>query len=78
MKTWRKVHIYSFGYQWWYDNRYGFAFMNGHGGQYAFIDRPSRTMLVMTSEPNTQDDHQVSPEVGVSLFLHVLGSIREP
>jgi hypothetical protein len=52
--------------------------MNGHGGQHAFIDRPSRTMLVMTSEPNTQDDHQVSPEVGVSLFPDVLGSIREP
>ena len=34
--------------------------MNGHGGQYAFIRPDKKLIVVITSEPNTQDEFQYS------------------
>ena len=66
---------FGFGYFWWFDHARKVPFMNGHGGQYAFIDRASATIVVMTAEPNTQGDFQIHPEQGLEIFDSVLPTL---
>lgn len=52
---------YNMGYYWWIDPARGVQFMNGHGGQYAYIVPSESLVVVMTSIPNTQGDYQIQP-----------------
>lgn len=65
---------YGFGYQWWTHRELDLSFMNGHGGQYVFIDRPTRTLVVMTAEPNTQGEHQVDVHEAIEIVKDVLAA----
>jgi len=67
---------WRFGYQWWYDVRLNTPSMNGHGGQYAIIDRESGTIVVITAEPNTQGDHQINQDEGAEIFERVIATLR--
>jgi hypothetical protein len=42
--------------------------MRGHGGQYVFINKNKKLMVVITSEPNTQGDFQLSLDQGLSIY----------
>jgi len=50
------------GFYWWVDTTRDIHFMNGHGGQYAYIVPSESLVVVMTSIPNTQGDYQVSAD----------------
>lgn len=49
----------SFGYFWWIDYHRDIFFMDGHGGQFAFVVPNKNLVVVMTAIPNTQDDYQI-------------------
>ena len=53
---------FYFGYYWWIDEARGITFMDGHGGQYAFIVPGKNLVIVMTAFPNTQDDFQIKAD----------------
>lgn len=53
---------YDFGYYWWIDSVRNIHFMWGHGGQFAFVCPDKNVVIVMTSEPNTQSDHEISAD----------------
>lgn len=67
---------YRFGYLWWHHTRLDVSFMNGHGGQYAFIDRATSTIVAITSEPNTQGDFQLREHQGAAILESVLATIE--
>jgi CubicO group peptidase (beta-lactamase class C family) len=50
---------FSFGYYWWIDEDRDMYFMDGHGGQFAFIVPRKNLVIVMTSFPQTLDDYQI-------------------
>ena len=50
----------EFGYYWWIIPDRKLYSMDGHGGQYAFIQPEKKLIIVMTAEPNTQDEFQFS------------------
>jgi len=58
----------AFGYCWWKDVNRNIEFMAGHGGQYVFINKSKNLMVVITSEPNTQGDFQLSIDQGLSIY----------
>jgi CubicO group peptidase (beta-lactamase class C family) len=58
----------TFGYYWWGDSGRDIVFMRGHGGQYVFINKNKNLMMVITSEPNTQGDFQLSLNQGLSIY----------
>jgi CubicO group peptidase (beta-lactamase class C family) len=58
---------YGFGYYWWIDEERGIYFMWGHGGQYAFVVPDTQLVVVITSEPNTQDEFQLGLEKALSI-----------
>jgi CubicO group peptidase (beta-lactamase class C family) len=58
----------TFGYYWWRDSNRDIEFMRGHGGQYVFINKNKNLMVVITSEPNTQGDFQLSLNQGLSIY----------
>jgi CubicO group peptidase (beta-lactamase class C family) len=58
----------AFGYYWWKDINRNVEFMHGHGGQYVFINKNKKLMVVITSEPNTQGDFQLSLDQGLSIY----------
>ncbi|MDR0623996.1 MAG: beta-lactamase family protein [Treponema sp.] len=58
----------TFGYYWWRDSGRNMVFMRGHGGQYVFINKNKNLMVVITSEPNTQGDFQLSLNQGLSIY----------
>ena len=58
-QAWDPLSQLSFGYFWWIDTARNICFMDGHGGQYAFIVPAKNLVVVMTSFPNTQDDYQI-------------------
>ena len=74
------AHAYSpdppfgFGYYWWVDENRNLIFMNGHGGQYAFIVPESDLIVVMTSFPNTQDDHQLREKTALKVVDRIIGA----
>jgi CubicO group peptidase (beta-lactamase class C family) len=58
----------TFGYYWWRDCNRNIEFMRGHGGQYVFINKNKKLMVVITSEPNTQGRFQLSLNQGLSIY----------
>jgi CubicO group peptidase (beta-lactamase class C family) len=58
----------GFGYFWWVDTGRGLSIMRGHGGQYVFLNNIKSLMVVITSEPNTQGDFQLSLNQGLSIY----------
>ena len=50
---------FSFGFYWWINPARNIPFMWGHGGQFAFIVPSKKLVVIMTSLPNTQGDHQI-------------------
>jgi len=58
----------TFGYFWWKDTGRDILMMCGHGGQYVFINKQKNLIVVITSEPNTQDDFQLSLNQGLSIY----------
>jgi hypothetical protein len=42
--------------------------MDGHGGQFAIIDRANQLVVVITAEPNTQDDYQIDIQEGHEIY----------
>ncbi|AEF83104.1 serine hydrolase domain-containing protein [Leadbettera azotonutricia] len=58
----------AFGYYWWRDTARDISIMRGHGGQYVFINKDKKLMVVITAEPNTQDDFQLSLHQGLALY----------
>ena len=63
---------YKFGFYWWIDTERNIHFMNGHGGQYAFIVPDKNLLIVMTSLPNTQGDHQISAKEGLEIVDRII------
>lgn len=62
----------KFGYYWWINPERNLYFMSGHGGQYAFIQPEKKLIVVMTAEPNTQDEFQFSTEEALEVVDRVL------
>ncbi len=50
---------FSFGYYWWIDEIRNIYYMDGHGGQFAFIVPEKDLVIVMTAYPNTQGKYQI-------------------
>ena len=50
----------TFGYQWWKDTERDILMMRGHGGQFVLINKSKNLIVVIMSEPNTQDPFQLS------------------
>lgn len=50
---------FSFGFYWWINSTRNIQLMWGHGGQFAFIVPSKDLVVIMTSLPNTQGDHQI-------------------
>lgn len=63
---------FSFGYYWWVDENRGITFMDGHGGQYAFIVPHKNLVVVMTAFPNTQDDYQIKADEALSIVDKII------
>jgi len=63
----------TFGYFWWKDTRRDISIMRGHGGQYVFINKPKNLIVVITSEPNTQDDFQLTLNQGLAIYDRING-----
>lgn len=59
---------HSFGFYWWIDEKRDIYFMDGHGGQFAFISPEKNLVVIMTSFPNTQGDYQIRPEEAVLIM----------
>jgi CubicO group peptidase (beta-lactamase class C family) len=58
----------TFGYYWWRDTGRNIMIMRGHGGQYVFINKSKNLIVVITSEPNTQGDFQLSLGKGLAIY----------
>lgn len=63
---------YDFGYYWWIDPVRNIQFMWGHGGQFAFICPDRDLVVVITSEPNTQGDHQISADEALGIVDKII------
>jgi len=63
---------YDIGYYWWVDTSRDIWFMNGHGGQYAFIVPSESLLVVMTSIPNTQGDYQIHPQEALPVVDRII------
>jgi len=58
----------TFGYFWWKDTGRDILIMRGHGGQLVFINKAKNLIVVITSEPNTQDDFELSLNQGLAIY----------
>jgi len=67
----------TFGYQWWKDTARNVSFMWGHGGQFVFINREKNLIVVMTSEPRTNDKFEVHAYEGLSIYDKINNTIIE-
>jgi len=65
---------YKFGYFWWLDKTRGIHFMWGHGGQFAFIDPSKKLLVVFTSIPNTQGDHQINADEALEVVDRIVAA----
>ncbi|MFC2133679.1 serine hydrolase domain-containing protein [Bacteroidota bacterium] len=63
---------WGFGLYWWIDVERNIFFMNGHGGQYAFVLPDKNMVVVITSEPNTQDNFQLGMERGLQIADRII------
>jgi CubicO group peptidase (beta-lactamase class C family) len=58
----------SFGYFWWKDTVRDVDFTWGHGGQFIFINKKKNLIVVITSEPRTNDQFEVNAYEGLSIY----------
>jgi len=65
---------YIMGYYWWIDAENDISFMNGHGGQYAFIVPSKELVVVMTAIPNTQGDFQIEAGEALKVVYNIMES----
>ena len=63
---------YIMGYYWWIDEANDISFMNGHGGQYAFIVPSKELVVVMTAIPNTQGDYQIEADQALEVVYKIM------
>jgi len=63
---------YVMGYYWWIDPSNDISFMNGHGGQYAFIVPSKKLLVVMTAFPNTQGDYQIEADQALEVVYRIM------
>ena len=71
--TYHSTH--QFGYFWWKETDRNLFYMNGHGGQYAFIQPEKKLLIVIRAEPNTQDDFQFLVDQGLEVVDGVLSAL---
>ena len=58
----------TFGYMWWKDTVRDVIFTWGHGGQFVFINKDKNLIVVMTSEPRTNDRFEVHAHEGLLIY----------
>jgi len=58
----------AFGYQWWKETTRDVDFMSGRGGQFVFINKDKKLMVVITSEPGTNGEYVLTPEEALSIY----------
>jgi len=63
---------YVMGYYWWIDTANSIYFMNGHGGQYAFVVPSKELVVVMTAIPNTQGDYQIEADQALEVVYRIM------
>jgi CubicO group peptidase (beta-lactamase class C family) len=65
---------YSFGLFWWIDKSRNIYFMDGHGGQYAFIVPDKQLLVIMTSFPNTQGKYQTQTNRALEIVDRIMNA----
>ena len=63
---------FSFGFYWWINPSRSIQLMWGHGGQFAFIVPSQNLVVIMTSLPNTQGDHQIDALTGLEIVDRII------
>ena len=63
---------FSFGFYWWINTTRNIQLMWGHGGQFAFIVPSKDLVVIMTSLPNTQGDHQIHALDGLEIVDRII------
>ncbi len=63
---------FSFGFFWWINTARNIKLMWGHGGQFAFIVPSRNLVVIMTSIPNTQGDHQIQGLEGLEIVDRII------
>jgi CubicO group peptidase (beta-lactamase class C family) len=63
---------FSFGFYWWINPARNIQLMWGHGGQFAFIVPSKNLVVIMTSIPNTQGDHQINGLDGLEIVDRII------
>jgi len=58
----------TFGYQWWKETTRDVDFMYGRGGQFVFINKDKKLMVVITSEPGTNGEYVLTPGEALSIY----------
>lgn len=69
-----KNEEWDFGYYWWKDADRNISFMWGHGGQYAFIVPSKNLIVVITSEPNTNDVYQLGFNKAIEILDKIISA----
>jgi len=67
----------TFGFYWWRDTERDIIMMLGHGGQYVFINKSKNFIVVITSEPNTQGNFELSLNKGLSIYDRINRIVME-
>lgn len=67
----------TFGFYWWRDTGRDIIMMLGHGGQYVFVNKSKSLIVLITSEPNTQGDFQLSLNKGLLIYDKINNIARE-
>jgi CubicO group peptidase (beta-lactamase class C family) len=65
---------WRFGFLWWIDDLRNTFCMWGHGGQYAFVIPNKNLIVVITSEPNTNDNHQLTFDKAMILVDKIINA----
>lgn len=68
----RRKDEFYLGYYWVIDPSRNLYFMDGHGGQYAFVVPGKNIIIVMTAFPNTQDEYQITPDEALPIVDRIL------
>jgi CubicO group peptidase (beta-lactamase class C family) len=75
MTTVRAQNVYGtqFGYLWRLDAKNNWIMMMGHGGQLVCIVPVKKLIVVITAEPNTQGDDQMSFDINWEFVNRIIG-----
>ena len=71
------VNNITFGYFWWKDTVRNVIFAWEHGGQFVFINKDKNLIVVMTSEPRTNDKFEVHAYDGLSIYDRINNIVIE-